>query len=115
MTNQKYHEHSSRWAPYIGREVSFTLQNDTLFGVLNEPKKGQNYADFLPFWSTEEDGESVRIEKEIPLRVSLSLLEDAAAIIRPYPNGYMERRAKILNEARIKKTLGKIGFSSETN
>lgn len=103
-----------RWRPYVGQEVQFIFSSETLFGILNEPNKKMNYADFLPFWTTEADGERIRIEKEVPLRVSLSILERADVIIRPYVSGYMEQRAKIVNDSLAKKK-GVLGFAHENN
>jgi hypothetical protein len=104
-----------RWKPYVGREVQFVLNTETLFGVLNEPNLKKGYADFLPYWSTEADGERIRIEKEVPLRVSLSILEKAEAIIRPFISGSMEARSSAINDSIEKKKNTKLGFSSENN
>ncbi|MEK6882510.1 MAG: hypothetical protein AABY22_23010, partial [Nanoarchaeota archaeon] len=98
------------WTPYIGKEIFVDFAGSSVMGVLRGVDTLSNYAEFLPALVFAADEKHAHLEREIPIRVSLSLLERDKVVIRHLGDGYLEQRIKYLNE-RADKESARIGFN----
>lgn len=102
------------WLPFVDKEVVVFFPNGTILGVLNRPNVDEGYIDFLPALVYNPDEETAYIEKDLPTRVALSLLQRGEVVIRLLKQGYLESRVASLNKA-YKRKRGLIGFESESS
>jgi len=98
------------WKPYIGRIVIANFSGGEVVGRFNFPNIEGGFVDICPHLVSEADGKRVYIEEQIPVRVSLNLVESGSTFIRPVKENYLEQKAKFINQ-RFNANRELIGFS----
>ncbi|MFW5847225.1 MAG: hypothetical protein ACOCUU_03655, partial [Nanoarchaeota archaeon] len=98
------------WKEYINKEVVCTIPSGTIIGKFNQPDLERNCVDFLPHLVQEADMDRVRVETEIPRRISLNFFSYGANYdIFPVNKGYTEQRAREINKRASSR--GNLGFT----
>ena len=105
---QKVYSYEEILGPFIGGEVIITFLNSEVVGVLNKPNYELGYFDVKPSIVAEGDGKRVYVEREKPIRISLSSF-DTKYSIRPLKDGYTEKKAEAIN-AQADKEKRRIGL-----
>ena len=93
MENQDY---EPIWKPYVNREIIISVSGEGVTGYFNVPNLETGYVNILPHIVGEADEEGVYLERKVPLRLSLSLIENGPAFIRPVKDGFLEAKVAML-------------------
>lgn len=94
---------------YVGKEVSLQYSVGNVIGTLAKIDLENYCMEFLPYLAIEGNEKNVRIEKEIPRRIALNVIEPHNVFdIQALKDGDLEKRVENINEA--VKNRGKFGF-----
>lgn len=100
------------WQEYNGKEVLLQYQGGAVLGKMSvNPER--NYMDFLPHVAYEANGKNVRLETEIPRRISLNVLGlNALWDIQTLRKGDLEKKVAAINRE-VGGSNGSFGFSQK--
>lgn len=92
---------------FKGREVTIDFRNNTFQGTVDVINYVMGYVDLRPSLAFSIDDKSVRLETELPVRLSLKLFEkEVLYAITPHPLGYLEQKVCLVNTSSKKEPLG---------